>query len=395
MALCCGSLVFYRIDGYEPRVHGLARESELSVFPGSVTFGNQVAVLGAGGLESSLGALPRWSQACELVGRTLVLREEPAAFLSDSSLVLRPVRSDGAAAAFLLALLRWDPAARLRATECASHMYLQPTMENKAAEFLVERASEASLWEVVVESLRSGVAVDYERLMALALVPVAEQSSQRLCDSVVSDTVPTSATQQGAAPHVKRRRLRSNQSSAMDDVQASSSVPAVAVLTSQACVSQQALSQSVASGAGSEPRNCFPSSELALQSRRSLPLQACSCKGNCGRRSCKARKNALVRSGVSGGGYCDSFVSESSSKICSFCACEKCGERGRQEVHGMARWCYGCATKLRATNGTTRRQYFNVHGSWFVEPTWTDHLQLAARYAWANRLAPFMGGAFG
>ena len=83
LALCCGSLVFYRMEGFEPRVQGLASQGEVEVFPGSVTFGNQVAFLGTVGLEPSLGALPRWSLARELAERTSVLLRatQPSVFV--------------------------------------------------------------------------------------------------------------------------------------------------------------------------------------------------------------------------------------------------------------------------------------------------------------------------
>ena len=82
LGLCCGSLVFCRLQNIDPAVQGLSMKDEVEdIFPGSVTFGNQVAFLGSVGLEPSLGALPRWLLAGELAGKITVMREQPSAFL--------------------------------------------------------------------------------------------------------------------------------------------------------------------------------------------------------------------------------------------------------------------------------------------------------------------------
>ena len=69
-------------------------------------------------------------------------------------------------------LFCWAPSARLSATSCAGHMYVQGDVANDPASHLVARATESSVRLVVMESLRSGVAVDYQRLVELSLEPV-------------------------------------------------------------------------------------------------------------------------------------------------------------------------------------------------------------------------------
>ena len=80
MALVCGSLVFYRIDGVEPIVLGLENtNSDDHVAPehhvlGIRTLRNQVAVLGpiTSAFYRRCGDLPQWPQVCDVVsGRAL------------------------------------------------------------------------------------------------------------------------------------------------------------------------------------------------------------------------------------------------------------------------------------------------------------------------------------
>ena len=74
LALCCGSLVFCRIDRVDPPVPGLNGVADVEeVFPGSVTFGNQIAFLGVAGLEPSFGQLPRWPLALNILKKTKVM----------------------------------------------------------------------------------------------------------------------------------------------------------------------------------------------------------------------------------------------------------------------------------------------------------------------------------
>ena len=396
LGLCCGSLVFCRVQNLDPAVQGLNMVDEVEeIFPGSVTFGNQVAFLGSGGLEPSLGALPRWPLAGELAGKITVMREQPSAFLSDSSLVLRPVGPDDPMAAFILALLCWKPATRLPATECARHAYLAAAVSNNVADLVVARVSEASLRAVVVESLRSGLPVDYERLLATCMVPASEQSTD-VSDGVRVPVARQESATKGNLPDlpisVKRRRYHSKQ--AEGEGQGSSHVPSELLL-------QPALSQAVVS----VPRGS-PAPQL-----ESAQLRRCSCRGNCGRRSCKARKNLLHRYGaagvaaggddldtlgVSGDGYCDSLVLASSHGLCTFCACERCREKCRMEHYGQSRWCCGCARQLGipAVSPRTTSRYFNINGSFRVERTWSPQLQLTAKYAWVYRLGPAVGDAY-
>ena len=80
LALCCGTVIFHRKDGYEPRVPGLYQAEGKNVFVGARTFGNQVAFLGRDGLEPSLGALPGWARGMEYARTICVMREQPSAF---------------------------------------------------------------------------------------------------------------------------------------------------------------------------------------------------------------------------------------------------------------------------------------------------------------------------
>ena len=400
LGLCCGSLVFCRMELLDPPVEGLATVKEVAdIFPGSVTFSNQVAFLGCDGLEPSLGALPRWLLAGELAGKIAVMREQPSGFLSDSLLVLRPVGPNDSATAFIFALLCWNPATRLPATECARHPYLAVALSNDVAGLVVARASEASLRAVVVESLRSGMAVDYERLLAVSMGPVPEQSTDASDGVLVPAARQESATQgrmQAIPASVKRPRFRSKQARASGEGQASSHVPSG--VASQPA-SSQAVVPCVSAVARSSPTPQQPSAQL----------RRCPCRGNCGRRSCKFRKNAMLRRGsvadggddldilgVPGDGYCDSPVLASSHGLCPFCACERCRKKCRMEVFGHSRWCCGCARQLGTTVASPRTTslYHNINGSHRVERTWSPELQLAAKYAWVTRLGPYAGEAY-
>ena len=399
LALCCGTVIFHRVDGYEPQVPGLDQAEGQNVFVGSRTFGNQVAFLGRDGLEPSLGALPGWGRAAEYARMICVTREQPSAFLSDSSLVLRPVESAGAASEFILGLLCWDPSARLSATSCASHVYVQGAVANDPASHLVARATESSVRQVVMESLRCGVAVDYQRLVELSLEPVPAPASPAVTTPPGSEI--------GTVPSVKRCRVSSKRTQARGDAPAPSHEPrdapslvlvahstsSVAVSTAHAHATSQASSHAAAPLANLEAPCCELPGEPSLQRAATCSLlKRCACRGNCGRRSCKSRKNA-IRTRPSADGYCDSIVVDDGNGLCPFCTCEACGLRGRQQVHGLGRWCTGCAKRLGATQASSRT-YINVNGRFSVERRWSLQLQLSARFAWVSGLGPSVGGAF-
>ena len=301
LALCCGTVIFHRLDGYEPPVPGLNQAEGKNVFVGSRTFGNQVAFLGRDGLEPSLGALPGWERAAEYARGIGVMRERP--FLSDSSLVLRPVEAGGAASEFILGLLCWDPSARLSATTCAGHMYVQGDVANDLVSFLVARAPESSLRQVVMESLRGGVAVDHQRLVELSLESLPAPAPPVVAAPPGSEI--------GTIPSAKRCRMSSNISEAGGDGPAPSHEPWEAPARSH------------------EPR------EAPGEPATCTVLKFCACRANCGRRSCKARKNAMRQGRPSAKvGYCDSVLVENGNALCPFCSCELCGRGPRNETHG-------------------------------------------------------------
>ena len=66
------------------------------------------------------------------------------------------------------------------------------------------------------------------------------------------------------------------------------------------------------------------------------------------------------------------------------------------EHYGQSRWCCGCARQLGilAVSPRTTSRYFNVNGSFQVERTWSPQLQLTAKYAWVDGLAPAVGEAY-
>ena len=286
LALCCGTVIFYRAAGYEPRVPGLDQAEGKNVFVGSRTFGNQVAFLGRDGLEPSLGALPGWGHAAEYARMIRVMREQPSVFLSDSSLVLRPVESGGAASEFILGLLCWDPSARRSATSSASHMYVQGDVANDPASHLVARATESSLRQVVMESLRCGVAVDYQRLVELSLEPVPALAAPAV-------TAPP-GSKIGTVPPVKRCRVSSKRTEARGHGPAPSHEPRdapslvlvahstcpVAVSTDHAHATSQASSHADAPLANLEAPSFEPPGGSSLQRAATCSmLKRCACMG--------------------------------------------------------------------------------------------------------------------
>ena len=350
VALLTGSLIFWQDEGCEPRVlglkghsspvQGLARKN-MDV-QGLPTLHNQVAFLGPVSDEvwPECASLPAYVALQPLLSRR-GLRSCAAAFLADKSLVGRPLAVDEAANSFVVSLLRWDPAKRLRATDCLEHPFLRsPCNAPVFVQTLVNQVSEKALREVVVQSINSGAAVTQEMLCAM-LERVELPSAKRL--RVKSEGLV------GSEPH---------QGDAQTDSQQAVVVPSQAVVASSA--SQASVAASQASAAARQ--------------------EMCECRGNCGIRACKAAKNKLRANSTNDSPYCNRPKLQGES-YCAFCKCERCS-RPRLKI----RWCVKCERDVSMS--LKPKHYANKYGVFALPTIWHRDLKLAARLAYITSLAP-------
>ena len=371
MALACGSLVFWRPDGLEPSVPGLLPaldgDGPSDSIPGERTLANQAAVLGGLGEAAFPGCslLPRWAGVQDLL-KPGALRPHPALFWSDSTCVRRPLDSTDPVVGFILSVLVWNPAKRLSAEECKGHAFLEVRSSlRSAASSVVRSVPLTRLQDLVLQSLHTGRCVDF--------------------DTVVRSSTDSSSSQAELASSqvVKRARYWCK-------TYGGSVPPGVAVDASAVNANPLPAPTAVHSSAGSAapPAEARVLADSGAVSPGSL---SCECRGNCGLVSCKARKNKVVRGGSDDLQICVRSCTSGSS-FCSFCGCERCGEKSRQRDHGYARFCSGCAKDYK--QASSQVTYSNLYGTFRVDAAWPSALKLTARFAWVTNLAPGVETAF-
>ena len=374
MALLTGSLVFHRPTDLEARVPGLLGEKSplsrpLENIQGAEehalrALANQVAFLGPISAEVWPGCidLPGVSKRATLVNKP-PLRATPAEFLADAGLVRRPVAATELGSAFVRDLLIWDPAKRLRATDCVDHAFLKNSdVVPVAAHTLVAAMTNQQLQEAVLDSLVSGRPVTMD-----ALCGTLDASAHRGSIARVSPNTQASASSQGGA------EIRS------------SSHAAAHTLVSAGAARRVRITGKRPPEASEDSSQAMPAQGPVQAASTLAQLCSCLCRGNCGQRACKRRKNALRAGGPALHGQAASFCvlpALHGQSYCVFCKCECCG-RSRQSNHGSGRWCSTCAHRFSQASS---QSYHNEHGSFRVDRAWSEPLALTARFAYATNL---------
>ena len=372
LALMCGSLVFWRPSGLEPSVEGLLSAGDgegITHVPGATTLSNQVAFLGCPDEDvvQRFSLLPRWSSMRHAFNRRAICAQ-PELFLGDINLVRRPLASSDAAVDFIVALLCWDPARRLRAKQCLEHAFLRSLASTPCSlRSIVSELSNSSLQDLVLQSLHSGQPVQFDRTLDLALeltrVEPGPSSQAVVLESSVSTCVPEPVT---VVP--KRRRLWQKTSEYAWASSHGSAVASDHLLSSRSGVVRPLVAAPVA-----------------------VSSVTCACKGNCGLHACKSRKNSYGRGYSEDSVFCKRSVAFR-SRFCVFCKCERCDDGCRQETHGHCRWCSRCVKKYN--QASSQVTYHNKYGTFRVQADWSLPLKLTARFAWASTLAPGVESVF-
>ena len=361
MALLTGSLPFWDGPGLEPT--GIRSGNTLA---------NQVAFLGPVSSEVWPGclSLPLFHELQATVEGPC-MRNSPADFLADSSLVRRCMDRSDPAVDLLLAALRWDPARRLGAKDWLSHAFLsQPSQPPLVACSLVDALSTPRLRQVVLQSIVSGQAVTMESLCGGVDVDRASASErpEPLHDAkpleACAGLEPSSANEEPV-----RKRLRTKTTIGGSLPQASSQIDGVVVEVSA-------------------PECPRVSGEAVVH--------FCACRANCGQKECKKQKNLIQRQrarATDGGLQAKDDVPvfcrrppSGGGRLCRFCQCERCSKPRLQHHEGRGRWCLSCARSFKDTRSSG--VYHNQYGTHRVASDWSVELTLVARYAWATNLAP-------
>lgn len=419
MALVCGSLVFYRIDGVEPIVLGLENtDSDDHVAPehhvlGIRTLRNQVAVLGpiTSAIYPRCGDLPHWQQVYDVVsGRAL--RERSCDFFADAVYVRRPVAVDDVASSFMLSLLCWNPGDRLGAKECQEHAFLNDRgVCSAAGRGIVERLSLPQLRDVVMQSMRQDRPISFEAILEMAMAQPAPVIHEAVVVQSAEEEVNKTLAEPGSicstlalshcgareggsssiASQVKRIRLTEKSPRPASYLL----VADIAAGPSMGCVSASANHAGASAGSDAAPAGslCSGASSQDSASAAASSPPRCACKGNCALRACKANKNYFTR-GVRVESWFCSRPSSPGSRYCGFCACEACRVGCRQQCHGDCRWCSTCWKSFGTVVSESHMSYRNMYGSFRVSPVWPPALQWAAIYAWTSGVAPGVEAAF-
>ena len=361
MALLTGSLVFWEGPGLEPKPDE-RRDAILA---------NLVAFLGSVSPEAWPGC---YELALFTESRAVLegpgMRNSPADFLADSSLVRRCMDSSDPAVDLLVAALRWDPARRLRAKDWLSHAFLsQPLQSSLIARTLVAALSPDRLRQAVLQSMVSGQAVTMESLCAGADVEcLCAGADAHVAKPLAAQAAQIVLSEDATIKQPVAKRLRVKTSMGRSIPRASSQI--------DSDLAQRASSQI--------------DSDLAQASSQvdGGAVLHCACRGNCGQKDCKANKNKHHRGHApptADAVFCHRTPS-GGNQFCMFCKCESCSGSRQQNHAGQGRWCSSCARSY--VRATSRCTYHNQYGTRRVGSAWSLELQLAARYAWVTNLTP-------
>ena len=256
MALLTGSLSFW--DGLGLERTGIRSGNTLS---------NQVAFLGPVSSEVWPGCfdLPLF-QELQATVEGPCMRNSPADFLADSSLVRRCMDRSDPAVDLLLAVLRWDLARRLGAKDWLSHAFLsQPSQPPLVACTLVDALSTPRLRQVVLQSIVSGQAVTMESLCGGVDVDRASASER---PEPLHDAKPREScaglelSSANEEPVLKRLRTKTTIGQSLPRAQGQIDGVVVEVLAPEF---PRASSQAV--------------------------VHFCACRANCGQKECKKQKH--------------------------------------------------------------------------------------------------------
>ena len=383
LALFSGSLVWHRIPGLEPSLPGLfscvnagfqGLDSTLHDIPGLRTFRNMVAVLGAPSEDNFPGcsSLPLWHRLGPVISSTPAFASL-SFVLTSAQHVRRPVSGAEPAHDFIKSLLRWDPVSRLPAKHCLQHALFMASSLNVVEHALVGQLSIECLRRLVVESVSTDLPITRNILVAEAEAQFHSRADAYMSgDEAVGGGGGAAACSQDAG----MRSLGADVQECPDEVGNS-----VFSVKRRRLRSKQRVEYEVAPQV---------STAASHDEDASAPiLRLCACLGNCGVRACKNRKNCGVRACRTQ--ICENFV-QGDATFCSFCICELCGEKGKQQIHGMSRWCTSCC--MGSGSASSQVSYANKHGSFKVDKDWPLSLQLSARFAWVDRLGSGIEGGF-